>query len=263
MTAFDTAGPVRLRVRVPAGTLAIAAEDTAVSTVDVRPVRADDDAARRLADRTLVDLHGDELVVDVPDDDGDDRPLSVTVTVPRDSAVQARTASAGVRCRGRLSRLDCDTASGGVAVEQLTGDAGLHTASGRIELGEIGGQLRVRSASGCVAVETVLGDAEISTASGAVQLGRADASVHARTASGGLTVACAAHGDLRLDSASGDVRVGVRPGTTAWLDLATVSGRTRRELDDVAGQAAGTRCDVNLRVRTASGDIHVFRAGTG
>lgn len=108
--------------------------------------------------------------MDVPDDDN--RPLSITVTVPRDSAVQARTASASVRCRGPLSRLDCD-------------------------------------------------------------------------------------------SASGDVRVGVRPGTTAWLDLATVSGRTRRELDDVTGEAAGGRCDVNLRVRTTSGDIHVFRADTG
>jgi len=263
VTAFDTAGPVSLRVRIPAGALAIAAEETAVSTVDVRPMRADDDAARRLADRTLVELHGDALVVDVPDDATDDRPLSITVTVPRDSAVQARTASAGVRCRGRLSRLDCNTASGALAAEQLTGDASVHTASGRIELGEVGGELRVRSASAAVAVETVLGDTEISTASGAVTVGCADGSVHARTASGGLAVACAAHGDLRLDSASGDVRVGVRPGTTAWLDLATVSGRTRRELDDVTGEAAGGRCDVNLRVRTTSGDIHVFRADTG
>jgi hypothetical protein len=89
-----------------------------------------------------------------------------------------------------------------------------------------------------------------------VHVGVAEASVRVHTASGDVTVEEASSGTIELTAASGDLRVGVRAGVVARLDLNTVSGRLRSELpvDDVApdGPAA-----LEIRSRTMSGNVLV------
>jgi hypothetical protein len=85
--------------------------------------------------------------------------------------------------------------------------------------------------------------------------------VRAETASGHIEVGSLRQGQARLRTASGDVEVGVAAGTGVWLDLDTASGKSVTDLtmrgDTPPGDGAAT---LELRVRTASGDILVRRA---
>ena len=94
------------------------------------------------------------------------------------------------------------TASGDVRVGAVERSAHRSpTASGDLRLADVGGPLQVRTASGDVA------------------LGHCAADVTVKTASGDVRVDRAASGQVRLQTVSGDVVVGVEPGLRIWLDL--------------------------------------------
>ena len=64
-------------------------------------------------------------------------------------------------------------------------------------------------------------------------------------------------GDLKVQSVSGDVDIGVGPGLALWLDVSSVSGSTSSDLE--LGEKPGEGgIPVELRVRTVSGDIRVW-----
>jgi hypothetical protein len=67
-------------------------------------------------------------------------------------------------------------------------------------------------------------------------------------------------GDVTVNSASGDVRIGIRRGSRAYLDCSTVSGDTTSELDVTGEEPAGDGPLVNVKARTVSGDITITRA---
>ena len=100
----------------------------------------------------------------------------------------------------------------------------------------------VRSASGDVGRQ------------GSRRVGRACALPPATSAS-----ASCAGGVVEIDSASGDVEVGVAAGTAAWLDVQALSGGVSSSLEptDSPGDDAET---VSIHAHTLSGDIRVRRA---
>ena len=68
---------------------------------------------------------------------------------------------------------------------------------------------------------------------------------------------------MRVNTVSGDVGIGVKSGTGVWLDVGTVSGRTRNGLDmGAGGEASGSAGghDLSLQLRTVSGDIDIHTA---
>ena len=77
-----------------------------------------------------------------------------------------------------------------------------------------------------------------------------------------------AHGDVRLgevvrgsvvlETKVGDLEVGIREGTAAWLDISSRVGKLHNALDsaDKPGSSAET---VEVRARTSVGDIVVRR----
>ena len=83
--------------------------------------------------------------------------------------------------------------------------------------------------------------------------------VSAKTGSGDVRVGQAWSGEVRATTASGDVDVSVARGTAVWLDLNTISGDVRNDLDAIAGPDE-TDATLELRAKTASGDITVTRA---
>jgi len=82
-------------------------------------------------------------------------------------------------------------------------------------------------------------------------------------------VATSARGDVRLgavttgiavlETASGDVEVGIPEGTAALLDVSVVGGRLQNELEP-SGDPGRDAPQVQVRARTASGDVTVRRA---
>ena len=65
-------------------------------------------------------------------------------------------------------------------------------------------------------------------------------------------------GKVELKSVSGDMLVGVRRGSRVWMDVKTVTGDARSELD--SGDDDGEGPLVELKATAMSGDIKIVRA---
>ncbi|MEU8228756.1 DUF4097 family beta strand repeat-containing protein [Actinoplanes sp. NPDC048967] len=257
MYEFDRSTPVTVSLRVQRGTAELVAENRPDIQVQIDP----EDGAE---DRFTVALEGDTLVVHGPESTWDWRrtpKVRVLVRVPLDSALAAKSASAGVRATGRWSSAQVNAASADVFVDDVTGDASLKASSGDVAVNRVGGSLRISSASGALRVGDVNGDVKADAASGDLVLRSVGGSLQATTASGDVEVGVVSRGKTRVGTASGDVSVGVAAGTGVWLDLNTASGSTTSDLT-LGGQPAegGREATLELRVRTASGDIDVHRA---
>jgi DUF4097 and DUF4098 domain-containing protein YvlB len=258
---FDTPQPVDLRIRVASGSITVTAADTATSTVEVTAI---DDEARELADDTVVQMDGPgrRLTIEMPERRHllglKRRRVAITVTVPTGSSLTTKTASATVNAGGRYATVGINTASGEIVVDQVDGDVDANCASGDVTIGS-GRAIRAHSASGRVTIGRATGDVDVRCASAQIRIGVAEASVRAKAASGDITVDEARAGTVSLDVASGDLRIGVRSGVTAHLDLRSISGKIRSELpvDDVA-PADGA--PLEIRARTTSGNVLVVPA---
>ena len=141
--------------------------------------------------------------------------------------------------------MSVSTASGSVVVGPVGGDAEASNVSGSIRLGAVAGPLRLRGVSGRIEVE------------------EAGGSVTAKTVSGDVDVHRLGAGQTRVDSVSGRVRLGVRPGLHVWMDLTSVSGRTTSELTPDGGGSSAHReapATLDIKVSTVSGDVHITTA---
>jgi hypothetical protein len=246
-------------VRLEAGSVQIIAEERDAPAATVEPAN-DDNSSHDAAANTRVELRGDTFYVHAPKSrwlPGRSAKLDIEIRTPLGSAVKAETAAAEVDCRGELSDVNIKTASGDAAIERVTGDVSVKTASGRVETQHIDGDLRVDSASGDVDAGYV-GGARVNTASGDVQIERAGSGVRVNTASGDVSVGAPRSGEVEVKTASGDVALRVPAGTGVWLDLNTMSGNTRTDLD-LGVEAPPSGHDLTLRVRTLSGDIEARR----
>jgi hypothetical protein len=241
MTSWDfpASDPVDLQVRVPAGDIAVRAADTQTATVTLEPNRPGGRAERYL-DATRVEFDQGTLSVIAPDGfwPGRGGSLDVTIEVPTGSSCLVQTASAGVRCTGELSALD------------------VHTASGDVTAGCVSGVARVSTASGYVHVSDAA-EADLESASGDVTIGQVTGPARVKTSSGDVHIAAASGPRTEAKSASGDIRVAVPPGIGVYLDLSTLSGTARSELER-ADESGGA--DMTLSCRTLSGDVVVTRA---
>ena len=185
-------------------------------------------------------------------------PLSVVVTAPVGSHVSSRTGAADVMVTGGAGRLDLNTGTGTVSADRATGEAKVNSGAGTVRLGTMLGALKAKTGSGDVEVSSVGGTTTLITGTGDVWLGAVQANVQVRTGSGDLTVADAASGEIQLGTGSGHIRVGIRQGTLARIDLVSTSGTARSDFD-VSSQPLG---DATLTVtgRTGSGNALVTAA---
>jgi hypothetical protein len=187
-------------------------------------------------------------------------PLSVVVTAPVGSHVSSRTGAADVVVTGGAGRLDLNTGTGSVSADRATGEARVNSGAGTVRLGTMLGALKAKTGSGDVEVSSVGGTTTLITGTGDVWLGAVQGNVQVRTGSGDLTVADAASGEIQLGTGSGHIRVGIRQGTLARIDLVSTSGNARSDFD-VSSQPLG---DATLTVtgRTGSGNALVTAAAS-
>jgi DUF4097 and DUF4098 domain-containing protein YvlB len=142
----------------------------------------------------------------------------------------------------------------------VTGDAVVKSSSGDVSVREAGGDAVIATASGDVDLGRVGGEAQVRSASGDVLISEAGTAVTVQTASGDQQVDCATEGSVVLQSASGDMSVGIRRGSRLWVDARSVSGETSSELDVSDAPVDDDGPLVEVRATAMSGDIRILRA---
>ena len=278
---FKTPGHVRLDIRLGAGEIRLASGADGETTVTLEPLR-DNDGSTAAVEDARIDLRergeGHEVLVDVRGRRFGNAEVLVEVRCPDGADVKAKGGSADVEGDGRFGSADVQSGSGDVQFSELSGDAKVDAASGDIQLARVGGELRANTASGDVQVGSVAGPSkvnsasgdiqireaggslEVNSASGGVQVGEAGSSVSVNTASGDQTIGAVVQGKVTLKSASGDLKIGIRGGSTLWVDARSRSGEVRSELPVSDAPPEGDAPHVELRANTMSGDIEVVRA---
>lgn len=150
------------------------------------------------------------------------------------------------------------TASGDIAVKELTGAIEVTAASGDVKAVDLGGSLEVTVASGNVDIQNVRGNMSINSASGDVRGREVGGDVSVYTSSGNIRLADIG-GDLVIKSAAGDCHVdGVRDvsysGMSGTVRLFGVSGAVK------ANVATG---DLELKLAPMQEQDYFVRSSTG
>lgn len=299
MPAFDTPVPIVALIDVPAADIRVDAGERADTVVEIVPGDAHDDADVELARQIRVDCADGRLLVKAQGGTaarpgglsldqligspaswvrsllGSGGRVQVTVSLPAGSRVDGGTA-ASLRCRGRLGdvrfttsdgdiqveeagRLRVKSSNGDISVGRATGHSDLTTTHGSITVGEIDGTAAVKTAHGEVTLGQVSGELRISSAHGDVRVDRALAGVVAKTAYGSLSVGEIVSGTFVMETAGGGLELGIRDGTTAWLDVSSQYGTVDVSLDAAQAAAPG-ELTAEVRAHTAYGDIAIHRS---
>ena len=269
MSTYTTPSGVVLELHLPAGLIEVTTTDGDTTTVSLEPM-GNDEQARELIEASREEAvtesdGGTRIIVRVPEKTGLRRFLGspevlIRVQAPAGARLNATTASADVRCSGRLGGAAVKTASGDISLPDVDGRVEVRTASGDVVMGNAGDQLRVQSMSGDVVTGNIGGDAFAKSMSGDVTLGEVAGSLEASSMSGDIRVGRVQAGSASLSSMSGDVEVGVKRGTRVYLDVSTLSGEARSELPMTDGPPAEGAAELTLRANTKSGDVRIRRA---
>jgi DUF4097 and DUF4098 domain-containing protein YvlB len=263
---FETPGHVVLDLRVPEGRLDV--ETTPGQSTTVELTGPDEDELRERARIRCRERDGVyEVRVEVEDRHsfgfhlGPRRSYVLEVEVPDGADLRVSTGTGDLRARGDYSDVEVQTGSGDVAVERVAGNLSVKSGSGDVRVDNVDGSLDVTSASGDVDVDRVASDARIRSASGDVHVREAGLELTVQTASGDQQIDTVTAGRVTLQSASGDMHVGIRRGSALWVDAKSMSGDTTSEfaLDDAPVEETDGPL-VELRATAMSGDITVGRA---
>lgn len=255
---FATPNPVQLSVNNGAGIIEIVATDTAESTVIVEG-RGGDGA--QAAEETQISFseQTSRLTVQPPEKRfGSTPPLDIRIVLPTGSTARANAGSADISVQGRLAGVTMNAGSGNLQADQIDGDADLKVGSGDIRLGSVTGSLDAKSGSGNVEVDRA-GSVSATSGSGDIRVGAVAESTEIKGASGNIAIGSVRHGTVVVNTASGNVWVGVAAGVAVRLALSSVSGDVSSDLP-VEDQAPEGGPAVDLRLNTVSGDVSVTRA---
>jgi DUF4097 and DUF4098 domain-containing protein YvlB len=272
MHTFETPNPVNLRVELWNGSVDVTAADTQTTTVELR-------GDPEVIEATKVEQRGDEIVVLMPKVKGGlfrrNAEVEAEIVVPRQSNARLETASADIRTRGDLGKVDAASGSGDVEVDQaaeadvktgsgdiavrgVTGDCNTKSGSAEVTLGTIGGDCNVLSGSGDVMIDEVVGALKVKAGSGDIMVKSSGSGVDAMAGSGDLLLRRVQRGRVKAKTGSGDIHVGVANGTAAYLDVMTVTGDVSSELDGSEAPVDG-ELTAEIFVQSGSGDVVLQR----
>jgi hypothetical protein len=191
-----------------------------------------------------------------------DDAVEARVACPPGSDLELTTASASLRADGELGGVSIKTASGDVQLETVRGSLGVKTASGDVSIAEAHGEGSVTTVSGDAHVERFTRPLGIRSVSGEIRVESVRAPLTVSTTSGDVRLERVEGGEVEARSISGDVRIGVGPGTRVWIDATSLSGTLESQLgleERPPPEEAETDV-VPLRVKTVSGDVSIVRS---
>lgn len=278
MPTFATPEPISVTLEPVAGNVRIVASDRTDTVVEVVPTDPSDASDVKAADQTRVGLTAGTLTVKAPrmnlfDFSNRTRSIDVTIELPAGSRIHGSTGIGDLHASGRLGEvryksgvghlhlehtgeLNLHTATGNVVVEQVAGNAEVTSSSGRIQLTEIDGTAQVKNSNGHTVIGDVAGTVKVRAANGDITVERAGDSVDAKSANGSVRVNEAVRGVLELHTSMGDIEIGIRRGSAAWLDVSTRFGKVHNSMDAVESPDAALN-KVEVRAQTAFGEITV------
>lgn len=281
MPTFDTPEPITATVEPGVGNVRVIASDRTDTVVDVRPSDESNASDVKAAEQTRVEYSGGTLSVRGPklrpfDFSNKTRSIEVTIGLPTGSRLHGSTGLGDLDGTGRLGEcryksgtghiqleqtgeLDVHTATGNVVVERVAGNAEIVTSSGRVRVGEIDGTAQVKNSNGDTTLGPVAGSVRVRAANGDITVERAADAVDAKTANGSVRVLEVVRGSITLQTAMGDVEIGVASGTSAWLDVKTRFGRVHNTMDAADAPQAATET-AEVRAHTSFGEINVHRS---
>jgi DUF4097 and DUF4098 domain-containing protein YvlB len=280
MPTFETPEPIDAVLELVAGEVRITASERTDTVVEVRPVDPSHEPDVTAAAQTRVDYSRGTLVVKAPKSRGYWRrtgSVDVTIELPTTSSVNASAAMLDLRGEGRLGEcrvkiaagqirlegtgaLHVSTSAGNVTVDHVAGNADVVTGSGDVRIREIDGAAVIKNSNGASWVGEVSGDVRLNAANGGIVVDKALAAVDAKTANGNVRIGEVVRGSIGLQTSMGELEVGVREGTAAWLDVKSTFGTVRSSLTAADSGPAKSEETVEVRARTAFGDILIHRS---
>ncbi|MGZ0150139.1 DUF4097 family beta strand repeat-containing protein [Kribbella sp. WER1] len=259
----------RIRIEIGSGLVEIGPNPDSEGTLVSMEVDGDDEGV-------ICEVRGGELVIESPRNVR--RGPEITVRIATSAVLDARvsTGSGDIMADVPLGSARLATGSGDIRLASAESEVGVNTGSGDVKIGRADGAVRASTGSGSIDIEEA-GDAlGLSTGSGDVTIGDAAGPTSVKVGSGSITierirdhsVATSGSGDVKVEiadgpsvqaeTARGDVQIGVPDGLPTYLDLKTVTGRIRCDLEPGEKPAEGERA-LMLRARTVSGDITVVK----
>jgi DUF4097 and DUF4098 domain-containing protein YvlB len=281
MSTFLTPQPISVTVELSIGQVRISASDRTDTFVEVRPSDPADGSDVRAAEQVQVDFANGGLRITGPkartfDFSRSTKSVDVVIDLPTGSKISAELQLGDVHCTGALGDCNLKSSAGNLWVEQadslraqtsaghvtaksVSGDVEISTSSGKVQLGQVGGSAVVLDSNGDTDIDAVTGNLRVRAANGSIRVERAGAGVDAKTSNGSIRVGEVVQGSVLVETAMGDLDVGIAEDTAAWLEVNTSFGRVRNLLDPTSRPAESDRT-VEVRGRTSYGDITVRRA---
>lgn len=274
MHTFETPGSVSLQIQLPSGRVVVTTADEPRTSVEListgrRGPEAFDDVIVRADER-----HGGHLITVEQKDRFRWGPIQITwgsdlevrITCPPGTDLELSGGSTDLRVDGELGDVSARSASGDIKLDTVRKKLQVKTASGDISVGTIDSGGSVVTVSGDLDVGSFEGALTARAVSGDTRIRRIRGPLNVTTTSGDVSLDSVETGEVRMQTVSGDARIGVARGTRVWIDAVSVSGDLGSELG-LADQAPEAEAEaeqggevVPLHVKTVSGDVAIVRA---
>lgn len=270
---FETPGSVSLQIRLPSGRVVVTTVDEPRTSVELVSLgRRGHDAIEEI-DVRVDERHGAQVItieqvarfrwgpIQISWDDA----IEARIACPRGAKLEHTSGSADLRVEGDLGEVSVKTASGDVELDRVHGKLQVKTASGEISVGDVESDASLMTVSGELEVRRLRGPLSARAVSGDVRIQSLQAPLTLSTTSGNVDLDAVEAGEVRVQTISGDARIGVARGTRIWIDAASVSGNLHSELG-LADEPTSVEQEgdpgpvVPLHVKTVSGDVSIVRA---
>ncbi|WP_017627378.1 DUF4097 family beta strand repeat-containing protein [Nocardiopsis chromatogenes] len=185
--------------------------------------------------------------------------VDVTVELPARSHVHATSGYGNIRCEGQVGTARITTSASNITVDRAMGNAELTASNGWVRADTIDGSATIRNTGGSIALGTVTGPLRMATSHGDLTAERTLESVEARTPYGVIRIGEVVRGSVNLQTNYGEVEIGIREGTAAWLDADSEHGTVHTSLEAAEGPESSEET-VEVYARSAYGDVVIRRA---
>ena len=225
---FAVSGPVQLELSTFDGSIEVRGWDRNEVLVEVEKVGPNQATVDKI--QVKATQNGGRITIDVPKPS----PLETTgirrapsanlvVSVPRQTAVTARSGDGSITIRRVNGNIEVDTDDGNVRVEESKGDIIVRTGDGAVDARQIEGGARINTGDGSVRADGVLKALDLETRDGSVD-------VNARPGS-------AVESEWTVTTGDGGVRLELPEGLNADLDAVCSDGRV--QVEAAGAEAAG------------------------